>query len=154
MDSTPAKLLHKCLDIDETARVAALADPPLLVESLDLEPDQAPLDRNHARSGAHRCAHRRGGEVTNIDLGADRDPPRLQTGFDGIVRGPLHLQDHHWRRIDHRHVWDEMTDGALGRYDQPPLRAHADLDDVACVHELLSSLSPRGRGWRNRPKGD
>jgi hypothetical protein len=27
-----------------------------------------------------------------------------------------------------------MSDCALGRHDEPALGAHADLDDVACVH--------------------
>jgi hypothetical protein len=29
-----------------------------------------------------------------------------------------------------------MPNGALRRYDEPALGAHADLDELACVHDL------------------
>src|SRR5580692_4758027 len=100
--------LAKTFDIDKTAGMAALTDAAFLVESLDLEADQAPLHCDHARGGAHRYADRRGGKMANIDLGADRDPTRLKKGIDGVAGDKLHLQDHHRRRIHHRHASNEM----------------------------------------------
>ena len=42
----PAKPLHKHLDIDEAAGVAAVADLALALESFDLEADHAALHRD------------------------------------------------------------------------------------------------------------
>ena len=86
------------------------------------------------RRDPHRRADQRRAEMADIDLGADRDPAGLQIRPDGVAGGHLHFQDHHRRRIDHRHAGHEMPDRALGRHDQRPLGAHADLDEVACVH--------------------
>jgi hypothetical protein len=35
-----------------------------------------------------------------------------------------------------------MPDGALGRHHQRALGAHADLDDVACIHGSSRSVIP------------
>src|SRR5258708_6118442 len=72
-------------DIDETAGVAAFADAALVVEGFDLEADHAPLHGNDPRGGAHFSADRSGGKVADIDLGADRDPARLQIVVDGVA---------------------------------------------------------------------
>ena len=61
--------------------MAAFADAALLVEGLDLEADHAALDRDHPRDGPHRRADRGRGEMADVDLGADRDPARLQTAL-------------------------------------------------------------------------
>ena len=114
--------------------MTALADAAAVVEGFDLEPDHPTFYRDHLRSGAHPRADRAGGQVPDVDLGADRDPARLQMRRDGIARRHLHFQDHHRRRIDHRHMRDQMPDRALRRHHQPALRAHADLDELACVH--------------------
>ena len=81
-------------------------------------------------------------EMADIDLGADRDPARFQIAVDGVAGRHLHFQDHHRRRIDHRHARDEMPDGALRRHHQHALGAHADLDDVACIHGVSFFPSP------------
>src|ERR1700731_2366144 len=96
--------LGKTLDTDEAAGVAARADAALVVEGLDLEPDQPALHRDHPRRGADPRADRGCGEMADVNPGADRDPARLETGLDGVARGEFHLQDHHRRRIDHRHA--------------------------------------------------
>ena len=70
--------LVKPLDIDEAAGVAALADLALAFEGLDLEADHAALHRDHLCRGPHRRADQRRREMADIDLGADRDPARLQ----------------------------------------------------------------------------
>src|SRR5581483_1409471 len=109
-DLSPAELLGKRLDIDEATRVAALADPALVVERFDFEPDDPPLDRDHPRNRPHGRADRRRGEMADIDLGADRDPAGFEAGLDRIGGGELHLQNHHRRRVDHRHIRHEMPD--------------------------------------------
>ena len=62
------------LDIDERAGMAALADPARLVERLDLEADDAALDRDDLCRGADRRADGSRREMANVDLGADGDP--------------------------------------------------------------------------------
>src|SRR5882672_3486547 len=79
--------------------------------------------------------------MADIDLGPDRDPARLKMAADGIARRHLHFQDHHRRRVDHRHARDEMPDRALRRHHQRSLGAHADLDEVACVHGFSGSAN-------------
>src|SRR6516165_4233575 len=64
----------EAFEIDEAAGVTAFADLAVIVEGLDLEADDAALDRDHARRRAHGRADRRGCQMTDIDLGADRDP--------------------------------------------------------------------------------
>src|SRR6185437_14841359 len=124
----------KIRNIDQTAGMAAFADAATLVECFDLETDHAALDRDHFCRGAHGDADRRRGEMFDVDLGADGDPTRFQIRRHRIGRRHLHFQDHHRRRIDHRHMRHEMPDGALRRHHQRALRAHADFDDFACVH--------------------
>ena len=114
--------------------MTALADAAFLVESLDLKTDYSPLHRDDLCGGSHHCADRRRGKMADIDFGADRDPASFKTGLDGVGGGELHLQDHHRRRIDHRHARHEMSDRAVGWHHQASFGAHADLDDVACVH--------------------
>src|SRR5215217_8676373 len=148
----PRKPLRKRLDIDQPAGVATVAYSALALEGFDLEADDAALYRDDFGRGPHRRADQRRAEMADIDLGADRDPARLKMAPDGIARGHLHFQDHHRGRVDHRHAGHEMPDRALGRHHEAALRAHADLDELACVHGLLPSLSPCGRGWINRAK--
>ena len=116
--------------------MAALADPPHLVKGFDLEPDYPALHRDHLGRGPHPCTCRRGGEMADIDLGADRDPARLKIRPDGVAGGHLHFQDHHRRRIDHRHARKKMPDRPLGRHHQYALGRHANLDDFACIHGI------------------
>ena len=136
-----AKPSGETLGIDEAAGVAAVADLALALEGFDLEANDAALDRDDFGRGPHRRADERRAEMADVDLGTDRDPARLKKTPDGIARGDLHFQDHHRRRIDHRHAGHEMPDRALGRHDQRPLGAHADLDEVACVHGCLQRMS-------------
>src|ERR1700730_7185581 len=75
----------KAFEIDQPTGVTALADPPRVIEGLDLETDDAAFDRDHPRGGPHPRADRRRREVTDVDLGADGDPARLQTSVDGIA---------------------------------------------------------------------
>src|ERR1700761_5484893 len=89
--------------------------------------------------------------MPDVDFGADRDPARLKTGGDGIGGGHLHFQDHHRRRIDHRHAGNEMPDRALGRHDQATFGAHANLDGVACVHVDPGNVIP-GRCEASNPE--
>ena len=130
----PRKPLRKHLDIDEAAGVAAVADLALALEGFDLEADHAALHRDDFCRDPHRRADQRRAEMADIDLGPDRDPAGLKMVPDGVAGCHLHFQDHHRRRIDHRHAGHEMPDRALGRHDQRPLGAHADLDEFACVH--------------------
>src|SRR6202790_123675 len=143
--SARRKTLGESLDVDETARVAAPADGALAVKGFDRETDHAPLHRDHPRRGPDHRADRRGGEMANIDLGADRDPAGLKMRLDGVDGGHLHFQDHHRRRIDHRHIRDKMPDGALRRHHQGALGADADLDDVACIHGMVLRITPSSR---------
>src|SRR5450432_4729544 len=69
---TRPEALDKLRDIDQTAGVAPLADPPLAVKSFDLKTDHPALDRDHLCRGPHQCADRRRREMADIDLGADR----------------------------------------------------------------------------------
>src|SRR5260221_3657092 len=140
--SAPRKALVEGLAIDEAAGVAALADAPLAVKRLDLETDHPALHRDHPRGGPHHRADRRGREMADVDLGADRDPARREMRLDGVGGRHLHFHDHHRRRIDHRHAGDKMPDGALGRHHQRALGAHADLDDVTCIHGNSCCPSP------------
>ncbi|MGY4301800.1 hypothetical protein ACVWXN_009895 [Bradyrhizobium sp. i1.4.4] len=68
------------LDIHKPARMAALAEPARALERLDLEADDAALDRDHLRGGPHRRADESGCEMADVDLGADSDPARLKRG--------------------------------------------------------------------------
>ncbi len=43
-----------------------------------------------------------------------------------------------------------MPDGALRRHHQRALGAHADLDDVACIHGIYSVIPGRARSDRTR----
>ena len=61
--------------------MAALADAPLAIKSLDLETDHPALHRDHPRRGPHHRADRRGGEMADIDLGADRTQPGSRYGL-------------------------------------------------------------------------
>ena len=72
-----AEPLVETLDIDEAAGVKALADLAFAVEGGDLEAEDAALDRDHLRGGAHGGADRRRGEMLDVYLGADGDPARL-----------------------------------------------------------------------------
>src|ERR1700731_3798618 len=99
------KPFGECLDTDKAAGVAALADAAFVVEGLDFEADQPALHRDHPRRGAYPRADRGCGEMADVDLGADRDPARFEARLDGTARGEFHFQNHHRRRIDHRHDW-------------------------------------------------
>src|SRR5260370_25729170 len=143
MVATPMRLhraeaLVESIEIDEAAGVAAFADLARAVEGGNLEADDAALHRDHTRCGAHGRADRRGPEMADIDLGADRDPDGFETGGDGVAGGELHFQDHHRGGEHHRHALQDMPDRALRRHHQGALGAHADCDDVACVHGDLS----------------
>src|SRR5260370_32399415 len=81
-----SKTLVEGREIDQTAGVMALADLALVVESFDLEADHPALHRDHPRRGPHQRADRRRGEMAHINLGADRDPARLEIMIDGIAR--------------------------------------------------------------------
>src|SRR6476659_843551 len=147
----PRKPFRKRLGIDEATGVAAVADPALALEGFDREADHAALYGYDLPRDPHGRADQRRAEMADIDLGPDRDPAGLKVRPDGVAGRHLHFQDHHRRRIDHRHAGHEMPDRALGRHDQRPFSAHADPDEVACVHGLLPlPLSPCGRGWINR----
>src|SRR6187551_1603994 len=74
------------LDIDKPARVAALAELARALERLDLEADDAAFDRDDLRGGPHRRADEGGGEMADVDLGADGDPAWLQRRADRIAR--------------------------------------------------------------------
>ena len=73
-----AQPLVEHLDIDEPARVAAFAEFSRALEGLDLEADDAALDRENLRGGPHRRADEGCCKMADIDLGADRDPARLK----------------------------------------------------------------------------
>src|ERR1700738_1389325 len=134
--SRPKTLVER-REIDEAARVAALADAALAVEGFDLEPDHPALHCDHPRRGPHDSADRRCGQVADIDLGADRDPAGFEKIVDGVGGRHFHFHDHHRRPEHRRHRRDDMPDGAIGRHLEGALGAHADLDDVACIHGLM-----------------
>src|ERR1700756_4595494 len=157
-----AKPLFERGVIHQPPPVAAFADMAHLVEGLDLEADDAALHLNHLGRGAHLGAGGRCREMADVDLGADGDPAGLQASRDGIARRHLHFQDHHRRRIDQRHVLDKIPDRALRRHHQGALGAHANLDEIACVHGCFNNLvipdGPRNAGrsgistfWREIP---
>src|SRR3954452_20772617 len=77
-------------DIDEPARVAAFAEFSRALEGLDLEADDAALYRNDLRGSPHRRADEACSKMTDIDLGADRDPAGLKDAADRIARRHLH----------------------------------------------------------------
>ncbi|MEA2820615.1 MAG: hypothetical protein QOJ86_2619 [Bradyrhizobium sp.] len=74
--------------IDQAARVAALADPALAFERLDLEADHPALHRDHPRRGPHQCSDRACPEMADIDLGADGDPALRKMRRDGVGGRP------------------------------------------------------------------
>src|SRR5260370_41804635 len=84
-------------EIDQAARMAALADLALALKSFDLETDHPALDCDHPCCGPHQRADRRRGEVADINLGADRDPARLEIRVDGVAGRHFHFPDPHWR---------------------------------------------------------
>src|ERR1700693_3002757 len=86
------KPLHEALEIDEAAGVAAGADLTFAMERRDLEADDAAFHRDHLRRGANGGADRGGGEMADVDLGAERDPAWLEMRVDGVARRHLHLQ--------------------------------------------------------------
>src|SRR5262249_28249044 len=86
--------------------------------------------------------------MPDINLGADGDPARREMLVDRLPRRELHLQDHHGCRKDHRHAGQEMPDRLLRRHHECALGAHADLDDVACVHGLVVVILALARSAR------
>src|SRR6266851_9553606 len=140
-----SKPLVESREIDETARVAALADLALAIKSLDGETDHPALHRDHPRRGPHQRADRRRAEVADIDLGTDRDPARFEIIVDGVGGRHFHFHDHHRRPEHRRHRRDDMPDGAIGRHRQGALGAHADLDDFACVHGMVLHITTSSR---------
>src|SRR3954471_24399734 len=91
----PRQPLIERAEIDHHSPMRAVADLFRLVVRRHLELDALALDLDHLGVGADLVTDRGGGEMPDVDCGANRALARIEIGPDRIQRGVFHDQDHH-----------------------------------------------------------
>ncbi len=122
--------------------MGALAYFSLAVIGLDRESHASALDSDNSgrrhNSPPNGCRRK----VPDIDLAADGDPASRQMRRDGRARCDLHGQDHHRRRVDLRHAFDEVADREVRRHQHVLTARHANRDAFKRIrHDCFASCS-------------